>query len=329
MRILFISEFFPIDLRQDVVGVYKRMDMFLDALKDIGRIHMVFYVPSSIDTSPQAVAELQRALTDHWGLPLSLTLLHRFENLRRKSRLQVLTTLWLSFLKAAYSFFHQKLAVQTSGREELRAVEACLDRNPDLVFAHRLGSMSPLLLTRRPLPPLFFDMDDMEHIKFRRNTEMVGTWAAYLGYYAQVRALVRAEYRSMRLARRVFVSSDLDRDYVTRIWSIPGVVTIPNAVEIPTLEPHMLRHLFPNPGRLDRLEPQDMDTIISLTNSGIFLYMTHRSNVFALRKPEVRARYTALFEQRGWRNEVPPLRWNPAAPRAGKDCRRGEDAGFR
>jgi glycosyltransferase involved in cell wall biosynthesis len=49
--------------------------------------------------------------------------------------------------------------------------------------------------------------------------------------------LLRGEYRSIRLARRTFVCSDLDRDRLMHRWPLSRIVTLPNAVSMPSPEP--------------------------------------------------------------------------------------------
>jgi hypothetical protein len=55
--------------------------------------------------------------------------------------------------------------------------------------------------------------------------------------YFLLPALTKGEYRAIKLASRTAVCSDLDRRYLVGKYGLPGVVTIPNAVEIPELEP--------------------------------------------------------------------------------------------
>jgi hypothetical protein len=58
-------------------------------------------------------------------------------------------------------------------------------------------------------------------------------WPAKRLYYFQLPALICGERRAVKLTRKAFVCSDLDRRYLTTRWRLPGVVTIPNAVAMP------------------------------------------------------------------------------------------------
>ena len=80
MRILFVSPFFPIDAWTASVGVHQRMRMFIDALKDLADLDVLFFVPSTIDTSATAVKQLERSLADLWNARMRLFLCGNFDS---------------------------------------------------------------------------------------------------------------------------------------------------------------------------------------------------------------------------------------------------------
>ena len=96
-----------------------------------------------------------------------------------------------------------------------------------------LHSVSPVLLTSKKLPPVFFDLDDIEHVKFRREIGQPPFWMGKLFYYLHIPALMLGERRVVRLARKTFVCSDLDRNYLSRLFNVRSVVSIANSVDIP------------------------------------------------------------------------------------------------
>lgn len=55
MRVLFITHTFYPYYKNG--GTYNRMLMFVDALRDVEELDMLFYVPSDIDISPKSVQE--------------------------------------------------------------------------------------------------------------------------------------------------------------------------------------------------------------------------------------------------------------------------------
>lgn len=254
MRVLFVSTHFPSDLRLDVQGTYKRMALFIDAIKLIlqegrasAQLDVLFYVPPETDTSPTAIAAAEEALSQHWNIPLTLFLCPEFVYAKPLSK-------WQQQAPGMINFFQQRDLVRTSQPLQIQAFEACLTRKPDAVFIHRLRSMCPALLTRRPLPPLFFDLDDIEHIAFLRDIRQPPTRLITSLYYLQLPALRWGERQAMRLAQQTYVCSQQDRAYLTN-QGITGVVTIPNAVKMPqpqplTAEPTLLLlgayHYYPN-----------------------------------------------------------------------------------
>lgn len=226
MRALFISRTFPVDLRRSVIGIFKRMEMFIDAIKACAELDMLFYVPSDVDTSPSSVSRLQETLSVHWQAAIRLTLCPRQERKRTLSR-------WEAYGAGALSFFRQEDYRAMSGPRQVHAFEQCLRREPDLIFAHTLGSMCPVLLAHRDLPAVYFDLDDIGHIGFTRKIAQPPRWPGKRLYYLQLPALWWGERRAIRLARQTYVCSNIDRDYLTRRWRLSGVVAIPNAVAVP------------------------------------------------------------------------------------------------
>ena len=169
MRVLFVSQHLPSDLRILVHGVFKRMRMFIDAIKEIADLDMLFYVRPDMDVSPSAVSTAERALSRHWNAAIRLFLCPRFDHGGVLSK-------WQLYGAGAFSFFRQVGYADTSGPQQVQALEACLRHHPDAIFAHRLGSMCPLLLTREALPPIFFDLDDIEHVAFLRSINQQSSW---------------------------------------------------------------------------------------------------------------------------------------------------------
>lgn len=247
MRVLFVSTHFPQDLRLDVQGTYKRMAMFLEALKLFAQVDMLFYVPPDTDLDSAAIAATEKALSQHWNLPITLFLCPEFVHPHPLSK-------WQQQAPGMFNFFQQRDLVRTSQPQQIQAFEACLNRKPDAVFIHRLRSMCPALLTRKPLPPIFFDLDDIEHIAFLRDIRQPPTRLMTSLYYLQVPALWRGERQAIQLARQTYVCSQQDQAYLTD-RGLAGVITVPNAVAIPrpqplTAKPTLLLlgayHYYPN-----------------------------------------------------------------------------------
>ena len=229
-RALIVSSHFPSDPNTYVFGAFRRQRMFIDALKDLAQLDVLFYVRPSISCSPVEVNEWQRILSQHWETDVHLSLCPGFAP-AEPSRA------WQSHLREMSSFFSQPGYIFTSGPQQVLAFNQCLTRNPDLVFAHRMTSMCPVLLSEKKLPPVFFDMDDVEHVAFARGINRDWPLHSQAVRLFKLPALLYGEQRASRLARQTFVCSEHDRLYLQKHWRLPRVEVIPNASDPGTFLP--------------------------------------------------------------------------------------------
>ena len=136
------------------------------------------------------------------------------------------------------SFVRQPSYSGMAGSRQVQSLEACLRNNPDAVFVHKLEAMCPFLKTRKSLPPVFFDLDDIEHVVFKKESyDYLPRISTRLLNYFLIPTLCWGEYKAIKLAHRTFVCSDNDRNYLANRWGLKGVVKIPNAVKIPETQP--------------------------------------------------------------------------------------------
>jgi glycosyltransferase involved in cell wall biosynthesis len=231
VRTLFLTEFYPFDARTEVFGVFKRMRMLLDAVRAFGELDVLFFAPLGVDPSPAAARRLERELEAVWGLRLNVFI--RAQEPAGPRPLHGRLPLWVRCIWHGAVTYDSELSLNTSHRPSLDAVAQCLDRRPDMILAFRLGTMAPLLRLGRKLPPIFFDLDDVEHIKAVRTARKIQHLLPRLATYAAVPILWWSEYRAMALARRTFVSSARFTRFPRRAYR----VVVPNAVSIPPSEP--------------------------------------------------------------------------------------------
>lgn len=224
-RVLFISIHYPSDLSTNTQGIYKRMGMFVDAIKQIAQIDMLFFVPPETDMSDDAIATQERTFSQYWQTQIKLNLC---PTLKQDS-----IPKWRHQLDGIFNFFKQFPA----SPQQIQAVKKCLLQKPDAIFVHRISSISAVMQTNLPLPPVFFDLDDIEHIRFMREIRQPPSQLITQLYHLQVPARWWGELQAIRLAHRTFICSELDRRYLTHRWGLPNIVTIPNAIFIPELQP--------------------------------------------------------------------------------------------
>src|SRR5262249_12870227 len=226
-RILFVSRQFPPDFVQSVHGVYIRMRVFLDALQEMAdSLEMLFYVEEGVDASHAAMQQAEADLRAFWGIRANVTLcpVAIADNPRGFVN---------HYLRPAASFFAQSLYAGTSGPAQVAAFGTALDASRGVFCSPGLVSVSPAPPPRPPWPPISLALDDIKHVRGRRHPRQPPFWPGKYLYYLQVPALLSGERRAIKIARKSFVCSDLDRDYLARRWRLPGVVTLPNAVSIP------------------------------------------------------------------------------------------------
>jgi glycosyltransferase involved in cell wall biosynthesis len=94
-----------------------------------------------------------------------------------------------------------------------------------------------LMAIRHAVPPVLFDVDDVEHIKFLRFMKQPPFWRSKRLLYLQWPALYLTELRAIRFARMAFVCSETDQAYLREKFGMRNVEVVPNAVRIPEATP--------------------------------------------------------------------------------------------
>jgi glycosyltransferase involved in cell wall biosynthesis len=222
MRALVITPF-PPPGSSDVQSTFRRLGIFVGALGAIAdNVEMLHFVPAGHPAFAIDHRRLNEAQSTHWGTSVRVTLAPTRPVGRSVMRLA----------RGLFSVSSHPAYSPIAGRHQAAAIGNCLDQRPDVIFVHRLMGMGPLLGTRRPLPPILFDLDDVEHWVKIRAAFGTRSWLAKSLRLLQAPAIIAAERRAIRLAARTFVCSETDRNYLQR-WGLAGVVTIPNSVPIP------------------------------------------------------------------------------------------------
>lgn len=229
---LVVSRFFPYDA-QRVHGLYQRLGTQIQALAKVAdRVECLFLVPEGPHLSPAELLEHEARLRRLWSPAVSLKLAPTVREAGPKA-------LWGRVGQGVFSFHAQLIARPVNTAAAVAAVTAALDARPDIVLAHRLSSMAALMRVAAAAPdkarraPIFFDMDDIEHVaSFRRLIQDPG-WPAERLLLLQLPRLMLAEIEAMRLAAATFVCSETDRRYLARIAGRSRVETVPNSISFP------------------------------------------------------------------------------------------------
>lgn len=224
MRVLVVTPVSPPTPEIDVQGVYRRLGVFVSAIGKVANaLEILYFVSPGHSALRLEPARLDEVQSTFWGTRVGASL----APLRNVSHVPMQYGLGLFSLLAHPAYF------PLAGREQIVALEACLDRAPDLIFVHRLAGMSPFWGLRRRLPPILLDLDDVEHRVKVRSALASPSWPVKAFKLLQAPAFFIAERRSVAVAAKAFVCSELDRRHLQHIGFGSKVVTIPNAVPMP------------------------------------------------------------------------------------------------
>jgi glycosyltransferase involved in cell wall biosynthesis len=225
MKIGFISRAFPVEPEKSVHGMYKRMGMFIDGLKGLGKLDMLFYVEPELPVSESFTREMENRLAQHWEARLQLDLCNL-------APVKASEGPWQHYISPALSIHDHPPYSRMTQKEQIDAVRSLLSRNPDVVFVHKLSCMLPILLTEERHPKIYFDLDDIEHVAFARSVKQPPWWLGKSLYYLRLPVLRAWERRAIRYSRATFVCSEHDRDYLSGTYGSKNVTVIPNAVDL-------------------------------------------------------------------------------------------------
>jgi glycosyltransferase involved in cell wall biosynthesis len=227
---LVVSRLFPFS-DQQVHGVYQRLAMQVEALGRVGtHVHCLFLVPPQGACTAEQLSEHQERLRRLWSPALTLQVAPVVYQAASLSR-------WQRVGKGIYEFYEQAIARPLNNPQAVGVVRMALESQPDLILAHRLSSMSVFMKLAAELHgrPLFFDLDDIEHVAFARRLLHHPGYPRERLMLLQTPRLWAAELQAMRLATSTFVCSEPDRRYLSRFVGAARVQTVPNSARFPSL----------------------------------------------------------------------------------------------
>ena len=242
---LVVSRFFPYDT-QRVHGLYQRLGTQIQALAKIAdRVECLFLVPHDQHYSAEALKAHEQRLQQLWSPAVSLRIAPTADE-------SVPDSPWERIAHGIYDFQTQLIVRSANNKASLEAVSAALDARPDIVLSHRLSSMCVFMRIANQTPsklrgiPLFFDMDDIEHVAAFRRLVLDPRWPAERMLLLQLPRMLLAEIQAMRMSAGTFVCSEGDRKHLSRfpggsrVRAIPNSVAFPPQLEGDTTEPLIL-----------------------------------------------------------------------------------------
>jgi glycosyltransferase involved in cell wall biosynthesis len=225
---LVVSGAFPAN-DQQVSGTQQRLGTQVEALgRVVDRIDCLFLTHMRADCSPEHFRAHEDRLRRRWTAKLSLTI----AQVRRHAPAM---TRWELYGPGIFDFYSQQLVREYTNETAVAAVRAALRAGPDLICAHRLGVMGLLMRLSRDIgrTPVFFDLDDIEHVSLSRRLLRYPEWPMERLKLMQIPRLLLAEVQAIRRSRLTFVCSDQDRRYLRRLSCSKRVELVMNSTRFP------------------------------------------------------------------------------------------------
>lgn len=226
-RALVITRAWPEHPEQATHGIYQRLSMFLDALcQSFDTIEMLVFAPPN-HIHPANTFRYETLLQGKHGVGIQLNVHPRRPNPNPWGLIS-------RYLAGITSIDRQEDYINVAGPNQIEAVQAALARKPDLVFAHRLHTFTPLwpLLSASKVP-ILFDMDDIEHRALARTIIAQPLWPSERLRLMHIPAIMWRERQAIKLSSASFVCSQDDATSLRKLASTDTVYVIPNSINAP------------------------------------------------------------------------------------------------
>lgn len=236
-RLLLLSEFFPYPPERAVYGVYQRLYRTCQGLTRAGHLDAAFFWSDNHPIPDPVVEKFRQEVAAVWPLPGALHIISPFIGKAAEfHRHPVRALYWL--LRGAASFQHARPSMRCCGPVQVARLRHVLHtRQPDLILAHRMGVIGPLIRLRQALPPVVFDLDDIEHIKVHRLHATGGlNWSALRSRVWTWMAR-HSEQRAATLAAVTLVCSEEDRTALRTVVARADIEVIPNTARLRPAQP--------------------------------------------------------------------------------------------
>lgn len=226
MRILVVTAYQQLS-PEAVSGSVMRQRLFIEAIRKTGaELHILYFAhhEPNFGGGPDTcrIGETGR---QSWGNNAKVTVC------RRASPSAPNAAVGNNF--AARRFFRLPGYASLSHDAQRDALDSALDWRPDILFVHRLVAMPPVFRSNRPLPPIAFDLDDIESVALRRRlSSNFLDWQQW-AEWPHLPAIVAGERLAFSLADLIFVCSPEDVAVLVNRGISGKAVSIPNAVPIP------------------------------------------------------------------------------------------------
>jgi glycosyltransferase involved in cell wall biosynthesis len=225
---LVISRTFPPNDRI-MWGTVLRLESQLEALaRVVDRIECLLLIPEQMQFSAAEVRAHQERLKRRWPEKVSV-------QLAPVLRWPPADTRWQRYGPGIFRFDAQQVSGGVGCEAARHVVREALSSAPDVILAHRLPAMSLLLKLRSVVgrTPVFFDLDDVEHLTFARRLLHFPAWPLERLLLLQVPRMLLTEVLAVRRSWSTFVCSEHDRNQLARLAGARRIEVVPNSVPVP------------------------------------------------------------------------------------------------
>ena len=216
------------NLREKRYGIYRRLALLAQSASAAGASLRIFcdkpHTSTDVDTG--ALSESIRAeVRELWGVDCEIAI----GRTNTPSRLPWLLQQMQGVLRYRWQWLSRQL-LDPPSRRRLRQE---IGKHPDFVIAHRLPMMSELLPLIPRSVPVFFDLDDIEHLAILRGVPRLNSLRNKIFALLSLPALLCAEAVAIARARRTFVCSKIDAVRAGKTFRSKSLFVLPNAIEMP------------------------------------------------------------------------------------------------
>lgn len=209
LRILLVSDYLPQDVDIAVHGAFQRLRRHIESLQQLGEVDVVFLWPWHPDAwNEQANANLA-ALRRLWRLTGRCELVFsRFTC--QLAQFRLLVPAWLGR-------WFSSLAGRRNAATMRRIAAIAAETSPDLIFAHRMGAILPVLRAEAGKRAIVIDLDDVEHVRLRRQAAREKSRLVRLQLLLAAWFTQRLEAEALRKAGTALVCSEADARFLRRM----------------------------------------------------------------------------------------------------------------
>ncbi|HKC94432.1 MAG TPA: glycosyltransferase family 4 protein [Nitrospira sp.] len=227
MKVLILTSLYPGRIGEEVQGTYRRLNMFIEAIANVaGQVEIIYFVHPSYPSPKVGSTQFSREQSEFWQVPLRARLLPPRHHSQRRWWHRIFAPLVYSYSYDPFWF---------GGKAQVNALKERQLSQYDMIFVHKLPCMSAVFQLRRcRLPPVAFDIDDVEHRFAIRSALGCQSWFSKSINLLKVIGIFLAERKAGRLSERLFVCSEYDRRHLQQLGFGNRVVTVPNAISVPS-----------------------------------------------------------------------------------------------